>query len=116
MQLYENWETQAREIHFFNWSGIVLMLALFVLVPILIVFFKRRGQRSGSGEEVKSDPKTVSRRAVYPVENPRKFEKIACAPCVLDIELNPLMTAGIPLTPLNSHGKVYPGIICARLS
>jgi hypothetical protein len=42
MQLYEeNWERQAeRDTHFFNWSGIVLVLALFVLtVPILIGIF-----------------------------------------------------------------------------
>lgn len=37
----ENWETQSeREVHFFNWSGIVLVLALLVLtVPILIGIF-----------------------------------------------------------------------------
>lgn len=37
----ENWETQSeREAHFFNWSGIVLVLALLVLtVPILIGIF-----------------------------------------------------------------------------
>lgn len=42
MRFYEeNWETQSeREAHFFNWSGIVFMLALLVLtVPILIGIF-----------------------------------------------------------------------------
>lgn len=42
MKLHEeNWEIQSeREPHFFNWSGILLMLALFVLtVPILIGIF-----------------------------------------------------------------------------
>lgn len=42
MQLYEeNRETQSqRDAHFFNWSGILLVLALFVLtVPILIGIF-----------------------------------------------------------------------------